>query len=146
MPLSSLLCKCHEGRDRDRFVHCCSQFLEANSRNLMRVSVLSCFSRVGLFCDPMDCSLPGSSVHGIFQTRILEWISSSRGSSCPRDWTCVSYSSCISRQFLYHWVTWEAQGLERTYVHRYRYIDIDMSISVNITESLCRTPQTKTTL
>ena len=37
--------------------------------------------------DPMDCSLPGSSVHGIFQRRILEWaaISFSRGSSPPRD-------------------------------------------------------------
>ena len=44
------------------------------------------------FCDPMDCSQPGSSVHGIFQARILEWvaISFSRGSSQPRDWTQVS--------------------------------------------------------
>ena len=43
-------------------------------------------------CDPMDCSLPGSSVHG-FQARILEWvpISFSRGSSPPRDWTQVSH-------------------------------------------------------
>ena len=41
----------------------------------------------------MDCSLPGSSVHGILQARILEWVvlSSSRGSSRPRDWTRVSY-------------------------------------------------------
>ena len=40
----------------------------------------------------MDCSLPGPSVHGIFQARILEWvaISFSRGSSPPRDWTWVS--------------------------------------------------------
>ena len=43
-------------------------------------------------CDPMDCSPPESSVHGILQARILEWvvISSSRGSSWPRDWTLVS--------------------------------------------------------
>ena len=43
-------------------------------------------------CDPMDCSLPGSSVHGILQARILEWvaISFSRGSSRPRDQTQVS--------------------------------------------------------
>ena len=43
-------------------------------------------------CDPMDCSLPGSSVHGIFQAIVLEWIaiSFSRGSSQPRDWTQVS--------------------------------------------------------
>ena len=49
-------------------------------------------------CDPMDCSPPGSSVHGIFQARILEWvaISSSRGSFWPRDWTCVS---CIAGRF-----------------------------------------------
>ena len=40
-------------------------------------------------CDPMDCSLPGSSIHGILQARILEWvaISFSRRSSRPRDWT-----------------------------------------------------------
>ena len=44
-------------------------------------------------CDPMDCSLPGSSVHGILQARILEWIAIpySRGSSQPKDQTQVSY-------------------------------------------------------
>ena len=47
-------------------------------------------------CDPRD--LPGSSVHGILQARILT-ISFSRGSSCPRDKTCVS---CIGRWVLYH--------------------------------------------
>ena len=43
-------------------------------------------------CDPMDCSLPGFSIHGILQARILEWvtISFSRGSSRPRDRTWVS--------------------------------------------------------
>ena len=43
--------------------------------------------------DRMDCSLLGSSVHGILQARILEWIAmpSSRGSSWARDWTWVSY-------------------------------------------------------
>ena len=42
--------------------------------------------------DPMDCSPPGSSVHGNFQARILEWVavSFSRGSSHPKDWICVS--------------------------------------------------------
>ena len=44
-------------------------------------------------CDPMDCSLPGSSVHGTLQARILGWFAMpSRGSSWLRDWTCVSYS------------------------------------------------------
>ena len=44
-------------------------------------------------CDSMDCSLPGSSIHGILQARILEWvaISFSRGSSQPRDRTRVSH-------------------------------------------------------
>ena len=46
-------------------------------------------------CNPMNYCPPGSSVHGILQARILEWVSvsSSRGSSQPRDWTCVSYIS-----------------------------------------------------
>ena len=50
-------------------------------------------------CDPMDCSPLGSSVHDIFQARILEWvaISISRGSSRPRNWTHVSCFSCIGR-------------------------------------------------
>ena len=50
-------------------------------------------------CDPMDCSLPGFSVHGIFQARILEWvaISFSRKSSQPRDWTRVSL--IVGRRF-----------------------------------------------
>ena len=51
---------------------------------------------------PVDCSLLGSSVHGIFQVRILEWvgISSFRGSSQPRDQTCGSCVSCTGRQIL----------------------------------------------
>ena len=56
-------------------------------------------------CDPMDCSPSGSSIHGILEARILEWVAvpSSRGSSQPRDQTLVSYVSCIDRQVLYHW-------------------------------------------
>ena len=60
--------------------------------------------------DPMDCSPLGSSVHGMFQAIILEWlaISVSRGSSQPRDWTYVSFLSCIVRQILFHCTIWEA--------------------------------------
>ena len=49
-------------------------------------------------CDPMDCSPPASSVHGISQVRVLEWvaISSSRGSCQPRNWTPISCVSCIA--------------------------------------------------
>ena len=52
-------------------------------------------------CDPMDCSLSGSSVHGILQARILVWIAmlSSRGSSQPRDQTHISWVSCIADGF-----------------------------------------------
>ena len=55
-------------------------------------------------CDPKGCSPPGSSVNGIFQARILEWVAmpSSRGSSWPRDRTCISGVSCTDRQVLYH--------------------------------------------
>ena len=54
---------------------------------------------------PINCSLPGSSVHGILQTRTLEWVAmpSSRSSSQPRGQTHVSYVSCIGRQVLYLW-------------------------------------------
>ena len=56
---------------------------------------------------PIYCSLPGSSVHGIFQARILEWvaISSSRGSSGPRDWTPKSQHILHSKRILYCWAT-----------------------------------------
>ena len=58
-------------------------------------------------CDPMDCSLPGSSAHGILQARILEWveagaISFSGGSSWPRNWTSVSG---IAGRFFTIWTT-----------------------------------------
>ena len=56
---------------------------------------------------------PGSSVHGVLQARILEWvaISSSRGSSWPRDQIHVSWVSCIGKQILNHWATGEAMLL-----------------------------------
>ena len=62
----------------------------------------------------MDCSPPGSFVHGILQARILEWVAmaSSRGSSRPRDRTQVSCTSCIARWSLYHWATWEAPSVK----------------------------------
>ena len=62
------------------------------------------FSVASTLCDPMDGSPPGSSVHGILQARILEWVAlpSSRGSSQPRDETWVFYFSFIGRRVLYH--------------------------------------------
>ena len=66
-----------------------------------------CAQSCPILCSPMDCNPPGSSVHGLFQARILYWVavSFSEGSSRPRDWTLVSYTG---RQVLYHWATWEA--------------------------------------
>ena len=58
-------------------------------------------------CNPMDCSPPGSSVHGIFQARILERVAIlfSRESSPPQERTHISWVCCISRQILYHSAT-----------------------------------------
>ena len=69
-------------------------------------------------CNPMDCSLPGSSVHGILQAIILEWvvISFSRGSSPPKDQTHIF---CISRQILYHWATREAHKWNQSIIQAY---------------------------
>ena len=61
-------------------------------------------------CDPLDCSPPGSSVHGISQAEVLEWvaISFSRGSSWCRVWTSISCVSCIEGRFLTNWALKEA--------------------------------------
>ena len=58
----------------------------------------------------MDCSIPGSSIHGIFQARVLGWLAISffRGSSWPKDWTQVS---CTAGRFFTDWATREAQIL-----------------------------------
>ena len=65
---------------------------------------------------PLDYSLPGSSVHGIFQARILEWvaISSSSESSQTRDWTCVSYTA---DGFFIHWAIRESCIIPSTFTN-----------------------------
>ena len=83
-------CRCHQGKGLEKgwlfWIICFPE----------------CMCSDSMLCNPMDCSLPGSSVHGISQARILEWVamSFSGGSSQLRDWIPVSY---ISRQILYHW-------------------------------------------
>ena len=61
-------------------------------------------------CHPMDCSPPGSSVHGILQARILEWVTMpfSRGSSWPRDRT---RGSCLAGRFFTIWATRETKWI-----------------------------------
>ena len=78
--------------------------------SLIHVWAQSCLTP----CNHMDCSPPGSSVHGIFQARILEVGDSSRVSSQSRDWTHISWISFNGRQNLYHWATWEAQGVSHS--------------------------------
>ena len=65
--------------------------------------------RVRFFFNPVECSPPGSSVHGISQARMLELVAFffSRESSWVRDRTHIS---CIGRWVLYHWATREAQA------------------------------------
>ena len=83
--------------------------------------------RVQLF-NPMDCSLPGSSVHGILQARMLEWvaISSSRGSSWPRDWT---HLSCIGKRILYCWATRDTLLL---FYHDLKNLSVSPSNKINL--------------
>ena len=73
-------------------------------------SLAQSLSHVQFFATPLTVAPPGSSVHGISQARLLEWvaISYSRGSSQPRDQTRDSWVSYTGRQILYHCATWEA--------------------------------------
>ena len=81
-------------------------------------AVLSHFSQVQLFCNPMDCSPLGSLVHEILQARILEWVAmpSSRGFSQLRDWTHepMSFATPVLKVDFYQWATREAQWWYRT--------------------------------
>ena len=79
-------------------------------------------------CDPMDCSLPGSSVHVISQARILEWVAIlfSRGSFWPRDWTRFSFISCFGRWILYQW----APGKPSFHVQSYYFRVWQLSLLV----------------
>ena len=90
-----------------------SKYIENNRSQVLTVVIMMWYvcmlSHVQL-CNSMDCSPPGSSVHGISQARILDYaaVSFSRGSSQPRDQAHVSCISCIGRQILYHCTPWEA--------------------------------------
>ena len=81
---------------------CCAITFISRRKNTKALGTQSCLT----LCNPMDCSPPGFSVLGILQARILEWVAIpfSRESFWPRDQTRVS---CIGRQILYCWATWE---------------------------------------
>ena len=76
-----------------------------------KVMCVLCAQLCPALWDPMNCSPPDSSVHGVFQARVLEWvaISYSRGSSWSKDQTRVSCVSRIGRKILYLCTTCEAQ-------------------------------------
>ena len=86
-PLSESLCVVHD------------DLLHVQKRSFWwLLLLLLLFSHIRLFRDNINCSPPGSSVYGISQARLLGWaaISSSRGSSQPREWSCVS---CLAGRF-----------------------------------------------
>ena len=81
-------------------------------------------------CDPSDCSSPGSSIHGIFQTRILQQvaISFSVESSWSRDWNCISCVSWIAGRFFPYWAIREALLLPYSHVIVYLFFKIFVGI------------------
>ena len=107
----------------------------------------SCASAVcPTLCDPMDCRLSGSSVHGIFQTRILG-ISSSRASSSPRDQTQVFCISCIGRWILvplchlgsprYHYILCLFLSNVSAFIYIHTHIYIHTAKSLQLCLTLC---------
>ena len=83
---------------------------EKPNKCFLHACVLCYFSIVWLFVTLWTAACQSPSVHGILQARILEWAAmpSSRGSSQPRNWTHVSYVSCIASRFFYHSTAREA--------------------------------------
>ena len=75
------------------FGPCASRFLHLSCLLIPLCMCAKSLQSCLTLCDPMDHSLPGSSVHGILQARILQWVAipTSRGSLRPRDWTRISY-------------------------------------------------------
>ena len=101
----------------------------------MRWSLFHCCCLVAVMSDslrPRGQSLSGSSVHGIFQTRILEWvaISFSRRSSQPRKWILVYYVSCIAGKFFNCWAIREAHYLPISW-HLFKFISIESVMVFN---------------
>jgi len=86
-------------------------------------------------CDSMDCSPPGSSVHGILQARMLEWVAIpfSRGSSPPWDQTCISCVFCIAGRSFTTAPPGKPVYMIYIYIHTYIYIYICMYVNLKIT-------------
>ena len=96
-------------------------------------------------CDSMVCSLPGSSVHGILQARILQWVAMpfSKGFFQPRDQTCIS---SVGRWILYHWATCKPSIYTyiHTYIHIYFYFIVSCTLYsyyITIYDIKCYSPK-----
>ena len=91
----------------ERDVHC-----RTNPHEYIHIYIYPCVCVLVTvtLCDPMDCSPPDSSVYGILQARILEWVAIpfSKVSSQPRNWTQVF---CIAGRFFTIWATREASSI-----------------------------------
>ena len=83
-------------------------------------------------CDPMNCSLPGFSVHGILQAEILEWVAmpSSRDSSQPRDQTHISYGSCTAGRFFTTEPLGKAQKLGNCVKQKNEYVTLKVIVNI----------------
>ena len=94
-------------------------------------------------CNPMDCSPPGSSVHGILQARILGWVAmpSSRRSFQPRDWTHIFMSPALAGGFFTTSATWESPLIIREMQiktrMRYHIKPLRMAIIKKVTNNKC---------
>jgi len=126
------------GMDKEDVVHICNAILKWSEVKWSEVAQ-SCLT----LCNPMDCSLPGSTVHGVFQARILEWIaiSFSRGTSQTRDWTWVS--RIVGRCFtvwgtihIYNAIFSSVQSLSRVRLFATPWIAARQA-SLSITNSRC---------
>ena len=89
-------------------------------------------------CNPIDCIPPGSSIHWIFQARVLEWVAIpfSRGSSWPRDQTLVPH---IAGRCFTVWATREAPSY--IHIHIYIYTHIYIRIHIYIHTYICSFPE-----
>ena len=87
-----------------------------------------------LFCNP--CCPPDSSVHGISQAKILEWVAIcfSKGSSWPRDQTCISYTG---KWIIYHWATRKAPNIYHTIIYLLYYIIYNICKGLNKQWNCC---------
>ena len=97
-------------KELSHLYHCISFFIMPQGIQFLLtysyINILYCAQSLSCvwLCGPVDYSLPGSSVHGIIQATILEWVATSfsRGSSQARGQNCISCVSCIGKWVLYH--------------------------------------------